>query len=278
MHLLRVARRSGVVSRNELALPPHLDPLPWRSGSGQIIFHCHIDLIRRKTVAVHNPHGEVSNGHSGQDALLARGGFAGLDKRADPPQPITSGDGVRRLTALRADDSCRAELADREARLGQTVLPTQHFAEGSRWARYFGPARMIARDVLLQVAQVLATLLLAPLAAGRHPPVRGAGAARPGPGSSNLIGISGSCSTSRSSSRRPPPGSIGRRPIVAFTDDVDGADPHSGADQLSAAAFRYGRHPGRRAHSDARLVHDHARGSRHRAAPMAASDRAARSW
>jgi formate hydrogenlyase subunit 4 len=57
-------------------------------------------------------------------------------------------------------------LADREACLGQTVLPTQHFAQGSCCARYFGPARMIARDVLLQIAQVLATLLLAPLLQG----------------------------------------------------------------------------------------------------------------
>ena len=145
------------------------------------------------------------------------------------------------------------------------VLPTQHFAQGSCWARCFGATRMIARDGLLQITQVLASFC------------------------SRRCCRASSCS-SRSGSSGPGPRVFQpyrdlwklfhkqmvvpetaswlywAAPVVAFTAMLTVPILIPGADQLPAAAFRHGRHPGRRPDPDAGLVHDHARGPRHASA------------
>lgn len=84
-------------------------------ASGQSIFHCHIHLIPRRDGDVPKPLGGVRRSHPRENARLR------ARQRATPP-PLTigrarasliDGDGVRLLTALGADDSCRASFGRR---------------------------------------------------------------------------------------------------------------------------------------------------------------------
>ena len=122
---------------------------------------------------------------------------------------------------------------------------------------------MIARDVILQIAQVLTTLLLAPLLQGvilqfeeRVQRGQGPGVFQPYRDLWKLfhkqIVVPDTASWL-----------YWVAPIVAFTDNAHGSDPDSGPDQLPTAALRHGRHPWRRPDSHARLLHDYAGRPRH---------------
>ena len=101
-------------------------------------------------------------------------------------------------------------------------------------------------------------------AARHHPAVRGARAARPGPG--HFPALSRSLEAFPQADRRSGNRLLDLldRAVRRLHRDADGADPDSGPDRFSAAAVGHGRHSRRRPHPHARIVHDRARRSRHR--------------
>ena len=120
------------------------------------------------------------------------------------------------------------------------------------------------RDILLQICQVLAVLLLAPLLQGiiqqfeeRVQLAQGPGIFQPYRDLWKLFHKQIVVPETRFLD-------LLDRAVRRLHRDDDGAHPHSGVDRFPAAAVRHGRHSRRRTYSHARLVHDRACRPRHR--------------
>ena len=102
------------------------------------------------------------------------------------------------------------------------------------------PCAVSARDILLQVAQVLTVLAPGAADSGRHPAVRRARATRPG--ARRLSALSRPVEAVPQGHRRSGDGVVAvlGRPDRGVHLHADGADPDPGADQLSAAVSDMG--------------------------------------
>ncbi len=122
----------------------------------------------------------------------------------------------------------------------------------------------MVRDTLLQICQVLAVLLLAPLLQGINPAIRRARSARAG--TRHFPALSRSVEAFSQADRRTGDCLLDLldRAVRRLYRDAHRADPHPGIDRFSSAAFRHGRHSRRRADPHARVVHDRARRARYR--------------